>query len=381
MEDNTFKNYVYVSANVRANLEEILSERKIYQVARFINTYDVEIFFREQLKNLKGVNFLIFDLSAFPSSSEDEIIKVLKLIREFYECRIIIIAEGHKQGDVILSQVFNLGIYNIITATNDIEFEEQLKKTLTIEGMTFGSSLKYHIDEPIQQGGKNTIIKENYIKVKQLMSIGIASTEKHSGATSLALNLAKYILTFDNTTCCYIENNSHEHIKELQNLKDCLYLQDKKMLNYNGLDLFLKPTNIAEIQKYDYSFYIYDFGNFDEMTREVRNNFLSRDLKIIVSGSQIWEEEKIADCLSLIGDDLQCYLFINKTPNERKEEFKKSLPTEWQKRTFFSEDILNPFEIKNQDTYKEILTPYLINQNIVQKEKKGFLGFFKGGKK
>jgi len=375
MEETNFKNYVIVTKELRANLEQIMQDNKIYQRARFINVYNVENFFRDQLKNLKGVDFLIFDLSAFPTSSDDDILKVLKSIREFYECRIIIIAEGYKQGDSILGKIFNLGIYNIITASNDLEFEEQLKRTISQEGMTFGNSLKYRIDESSQNNKGKTIVKEIYTKVKQTITIGIASTEKHSGATSLALNLAKFISQFDNTTVCYIENNDHNTIEEFTKLPDVVAANDK--ITYKELDMFKKPQNIADIQKYDYSFYIYDFGNFDGLKREERNNFITRDLKILVSGSQIWEEEPLADALTLIGNDVQCYLYINKIKPEKKDEFLKILPKEWQERTIFSEDILDPFEIKNKDSYNNILKPYLLNQNITTKSKKGLFGIFK----
>ena len=157
MEENktSFKKYVYVSSKVRVNMEEILSENKIIQVARFINNYDIEVFYREQLKNLKGVNFCIIDLSAFLNSNENDIIRILKMIREFYECRIILIAEGYKQGDSLLGKVFNLGIYNIITASNDLEFKEQFRKTVSDEGMTFGNAIKYQIEEPTLNIGSN----------------------------------------------------------------------------------------------------------------------------------------------------------------------------------------------------------------------------------
>ena len=80
-------------------------------------------------------------------------------------------------------------------------------------------------------------------------------------------------------------------------MPESVFYQNKKMIACNNLDLYLKPDNVSEIQKYDYSFYINDFGNFDEMTTEQKDNFISRDLKIIVTGGRVWEEEKIADCL------------------------------------------------------------------------------------
>ena len=378
MEENyTYKKYIYVSPNIRADLENIMSENKIYQAIRFINTYDIEMFFRNELKNLKGIDYLILDLSAFNTSKDSEIIDCLKLIRQKYDLRIIIIAEGYKQGDFILGKIFNLGIYNIITTNNDYYFAEELKKTLTAEGMTFGNAMKYQVEDlSLNIGSNKTIVKENYIKVKQTVTIGIVSAERHQGATTLALNLAKYINSFENINACYIENNNHNSIKALERYVDAIKFTDRKMIRYKDIDCYFKPENIAEIQKYEYSFYIYDFGAFNMMSDEMKNNFISRDLKLIVSGSKIWEEERLVDCLFALENDKQAFLFVNFIKNEEKENFKKSMGNKWEPRINYSDLILEPFEIKNKSLYEKILHPYMLNQNIKEEKKKfSFLKF------
>lgn len=364
-----FKKYIYISTKVRTEIEEIMSENKIIQTIRFIGTYDIETFFRDQLKNLKGITFLVLDLASFESSKDNDILTIIKLIRQAYDCRIIIIAEGYKQGDYILGKMFNLGIYNIINSKNDVEFIEQFKKTITDEGMTFGNSVRFRIDDKLNIETGKTVVKEIYTKVKQIVTVGVVSTEKHSGATTLAINLAKFLNEFDNVTACYIENNDHNSIKSLDKLEDSVYYEQKGMINYNGLDLYLKPENMSQIQKYDYSFYIYDFGNFDEMSDEVKNNFISRDLKFVVSGSRVWEENKIADCLFSLGSDQTSYLFVNFLKTEEREEFKKIVGSDWCEKTYFSDLIFDPFEIKNRDLYRKILEPYLLNQNIKEDKK------------
>lgn len=199
-----------------------------------------------------------------------------------------------------------------------------------------------------------------------------------SGATTLAINLVKFLNEFDNVKACYIENNNHDTIMALRNLEGATYLENKKMISYQGMDFYLKPERLAEIQKYEYDFYVYDFGNFDEMELDVRNNFISRDLKLIVSGSRIWEEEKIADCLFTIGNDVTSHIFINFLKKENRENFKKSLGPEWADRIYFSDLLLNPFEVQNnRDLYSKILKPYLLNENLKEEKKKGLFSKFK----
>ena len=180
MEEYNFKRYIYVSIKEQVDIENIMKEKNIVQTLRFINNYDINNFFRTEIKNLNGITYLILDLASFEGSKDNDIIMTIKLIRQKYDCRIIILAQGYKQGDFILGKIFNLGIYNIITANDDIQFIEQFKKTITDEGMTFGNSMKYQIDETnINIGSNKTVIRDNYIKVKQVVTIGIVSTEKH----------------------------------------------------------------------------------------------------------------------------------------------------------------------------------------------------------
>lgn len=109
-------------------------------------------------------------------------------ISKMYNLRIIILAKGYKFGNILLGKIFNLGIYNIITATDENKYKEELEKVFSQEGMSFGNSIKYKIDNQIISINQTTkLVKENYIKVKQIVSIGVVGTEKHIGATTLAL--------------------------------------------------------------------------------------------------------------------------------------------------------------------------------------------------
>lgn len=93
MEEYNFKKYVYVSTKVQVDIENIMKEEKIVQTVRFINNYDVNNFFRTEIKNLNGITYLILDLTSFKGSKDNDIIMAIKLIRQKYDCRIIILAQ------------------------------------------------------------------------------------------------------------------------------------------------------------------------------------------------------------------------------------------------------------------------------------------------
>lgn len=382
-EKRKYKKYIYISKNIQPLIEEYCSNHNITLVTRFINEYNLEKFMQTELRNLNSVDYLIIDLKAIENLTEDdEIISKITLIRKMYNLRVIIMAEGYKYGNILLGKIFNLGIYNIITATDDLKFKEELEKVLSEEGMTFGNSIKYKVDSQIIAVNQNTkLVKENFIKVKQTVSIGIVGTERHIGATTVAINLVKYLSELTNIRVCYIENNNHNSIMNLlTESKEAIYSENLNKIKYKGIDLFLKPKNMSDILSNNYNFYIYDYGALNEITEEENMSFLTKDLKIIVTGNKAWEIPNLINCFQIVGEDINTYLLFNFAKESEKENFRISLGDYWKERATFSEYITDPFEVGNRYFFETILKPYLINTDITEKKKK-FNFLRKRGKK
>ena len=376
-EIKRYKKYIYISKKVIPELEEYCMKNNITLVTRFINEYNLEKFMQTELRNLNSIDYLIIDLQAIENlTSDDEIISKITLIRKMYNLRIIVIAQGYKHGNILLGKIFNLGIYNIVTEIDDIKFKEELEKALSIEGMSFGNSIKYKIDNQIIAVNQTTkLIKENYIRVKQTVNIGVVGTEKHIGATTMAINLTKYLSELTNIKACYIENNNHNSIGNLIENKEALYSENMNRITYKGIDMFLKPKNMSDILANNYNFYIYDYGALNELTEEEKMSFLTRDLKIVVSGNKIWEIPNLINCFQIIGEDTSTYLVFNFAKESEKENFRISLGNYWKERTTFSEYITHPFIVGNKYFFETILKPYLINTDVTEKKRK--FNFFK----
>lgn len=380
--DRLYKKYIYISKEPQAIIEEYCKEHSINLVMRFINEYNLKKFLETELRNLNGVDYLIIDLQAIiNSTSENEIVTSIELIRRMYNVRIIIIAEGYKEGNVLLGRIFNLGIYNIVTARNDVIFSDEIEKVFSAEGMTFGNAMKYKINDNMLVINKTTkVVKENIKRAKQTITVGIAGTEKHIGATTVAINIVKYLSELTNVTACYIENNNHNSIYSLVEDESIqtVYNEVLKKITYKGIDLYERPENLADILKFEYEFYVFDFGNFTEMTKEEISSFLTRDLKIIVSGNKAWEINKLIEAFMIIGEDRNSYLMFNFVKNEDRETFKDSLGKFWKERTYFSEFVPEPFVVGNKHFYDNVLKDYLLNSNIEElNEKKGIFNIFK----
>ena len=357
MEENKrYKKYIYISKQVQPIIEKYCIDNNITLVTRFINEYNLEKFMQTELRNLNSIDYLIIDLKSIENlTTEDEIISKITLIRKMYNLRIIILAEGYKYGNILLGKIFNLGIYNIITEVEESKLNEQLEKTLSEEGMSFGNSIKYKIDNQLIAVNQTTkLIKENFIKVKQTVSIGVIGTEKHIG----------------NIRACYIENNNHNSIITLVENKAAVYVADSEKVIFKGIDMFLKPKNMSDILSNNFNFYIYDYGALDEITEEEKMSFLTRDLKIVVTGNKSWEIPNLINCFQIIGEDINTYLVVNFAKDSEKENFRINLGEYWKERTTFSEYITDPFEVGNKYFFETILKPYLLNASITEKKKK-----------
>ena len=137
-EIKKYKKYIYISKEIQVELENYCQENNITIVTRFINEYNFEKFMQTELRNLNSIDYLIIDLQAIEKlTQEDEIVSKITLIRKMYNLRIIILAKGYKFGNMLLGKIFNLGIYNIITATEENKYKEELEKVFSQEGMRF----------------------------------------------------------------------------------------------------------------------------------------------------------------------------------------------------------------------------------------------------
>lgn len=384
-EIRKYQKYIYISNKINPFIEDICRENEISLLTRYINEYNLELFLQSELKNLNNIEYLIIDYNAIKNNTkENDIVTALSRIRRMYDIRIIFIMEGAMKGNILLGRLFNLGIYNIISATNDILFKEELRKTLTEKGMSFANAVKYQLDKNIFAINNNTnVIKETFVKVKQVVTVGICSTERHLGATTQAINITKYLSELLNIKVCYIENNNHNSIIEIYNTankEDAAYYEEAGKIEYEGIEMFMK-SNIGEIMNNNYDFYIFDFGSMDEMNDSDINNFLTKDIKFIVSGTKAWELRYLFEAFEKIGNDKSINFIFNFTEKEKRNFFKDNMG-EYKENTFFSDYIENPFVVGNRIYWEKIFNPFILNSNLeeVNKKNKWLEKFKKKGK-
>ena len=115
------------------------NEKLIYEVCKengfespqvLTGVENLKKFAVQELRNLNNYKQIIIDISS-TKETEDEIVQSIVAIKSMYNIKIIIVALGFKEGNNLLSKLFNEGIYNLVNSDTYFEHKEQFKKCLS----------------------------------------------------------------------------------------------------------------------------------------------------------------------------------------------------------------------------------------------------------
>lgn len=327
----------------------------------------------QELKNLNNYNQIIIDINA-TKESQDDIISSIVAIKSMYNIRVIVLALGYKEGDTLLSKLFNEGIYNFVTGTTYNEQKEQFRNCMLGEGCQYKDAIRYR--QKIDDNKKNKIIiKKEYKKLKQFVNIAVAGTEKHIGVTTQAILITMFLKSL-NMNACYICATDKDEIKNIETLDGVV--KKENMYSYKGIDLY-SNSNKVEAMQYGYDFYIYDYGTLDNNTFD---NFLTKEVKVIVCGTKAWETDETFRVLSLLEKMPEVNYIFNFSSDEEKIKFKRTLRGII-KNIYFSSYTTDAFKDNiNDEIYHEIFKDYISEKSnkITVVEKKSIFGILKRGK-
>ena len=285
------------------------------------------------------------------------------------DSRIIVIGEGLEVGNKLLSRIFKEHIRNIITPKNTLEFKSDLAKCLSTEGLKYSDTVKYRLeDDTTITINKNTrLIEQRFIKVKQHISVGVMGVKQGIGTTTQCLSIAKFLNSKD-ITCCYIEKNNSNIIENLlkSNPKfNAFYYEDYTKMKYEDITIFSSKGTIAELS--NYNIHIYDFGSIEQ--NDDINDFLSKDIKIIIGGVKEWEQiyiQKIFD----ITKECEDLIFIFNFCDLSQSQYFKNNMGKYKEQTYFTEYTPSMSDTKNNKIYQNIFTPYLQESMLIKRDSK-----------
>ena len=150
--------------NTAVLIQKVCKRKNILILASRENQTDIKKYIKETKANFNLSKYFIVDLSML-SNSDTEIIESIYNFSKIYpKTRIIILAQNYDNKNIILTNLYDLGFYNII---NELEFEkveEKLNIALSEKGIQKNESKKFKKEEESIQ--KESKIKDLIDKAK-----------------------------------------------------------------------------------------------------------------------------------------------------------------------------------------------------------------------
>ena len=152
---------------------------------------DINKYIDEELmsKNIDFIDKIIIDINSLNNNS-NEIINAIQRIKVIYDIQIIIIAIGYKVGNEMLSQIFDLGVYDFIVSEDKSYQDEEFRNA--IKGNNYIDSVKFKVE--------NNIKKKVKIKNKKVKKIKQGNKQK----ILTCFNFIKNIILFIFKTLGYL---------------------------------------------------------------------------------------------------------------------------------------------------------------------------------
>ena len=363
------------------------NEKLISCLKEKINTNEIQVitgvkylkkFVLQEMKNLNNFQYIIIDISGLTDSEED-IVDSIVAIKSMYSIRIIIVALGYSEGNSTLARLFGEGIYNFVTTTTLDKQEEELLECITGDGKQYKDSVRFRKVEQMGNKKDKVIIKKEYKKIKQCVTIAVAGSQEHIGVTSQAIAITKFLSNLK-LNVCYIQSNGKDDIQTIENLFDVNKNDD--FISFQNIDMYSKDKTVNAVS-YGYDFYIYDMGILTDITDV--DTFITKDIKIIVSGSKSWEQDNLLNVFNKLEVVKDINFVFNFTPESQKAEIIKNMGR-FGIKTYFSNYIPDPFISDNNDEiYHSIFKDYIAEKSskleVITKKKKGIFNIFRRGNK
>ena len=351
-------------------IREMCAKNNYDDIEVYTGIKDLQEFSIRELQNLSSFKYLILDITN-RKEKEETIIKSVVAMKSMHNIRIIILATGYKEGDSILSKLFREGIYNFVIGDNYQKQDAEFKKCLSKDGNEYKDAIRFRVEDINVKGKNKVIIKKEYKKLKQLLTVAIAGTQKHIGATTQALLLCKFF-NERGLKACYICANSSRDIEELR--ENSGKEINNGMFQYNGIDIYDKNEKISAMS-YGYDVYIYDYG---VLTDDNLETFIKNDKRIVVGGSKLWEISNVFIAIAKLKGLKDVHFVISHCPVEDKNALSSNMNI-YKQNTYFSEYAPNPFEMKNSEIYQLIFKDNVEEKsnNLVTIEKRNIFNLFK----
>jgi len=347
--------------------------------------FSLNSYIKTQLQQLQPATIFLLDLSSLIDEEKDILMAINNIRMVNSKIRLIIIAPDRKEGDNTLSEIFDLGIYDIVVFNtedrDDYLIKKELKKSLKV-GKAFNESMRFKVvdkssnqevavkdTKQSRQVIEKTIVKKEIMPTVNKALIGFAGTTERIGVTNNAIVSANY-LRDQGYHVALVENslNMRKCFSFIQHFFDELEFESDEFFTLNKVDYY-KDFPMDELPKIilkNYNFIIIDFGDY---SKEILSEFRRCVVQVILSGSKGWEYGKLNKVFeSTQEDELKEYNYLfNFTHLRDKDDIRENMGE--LKKVYFSGYSPDPFNPDYYPDLDKIFKEYL-NKTEIEEPKK-----------
>ncbi|HIS62183.1 MAG TPA: hypothetical protein IAC14_08045 [Candidatus Scybalomonas excrementigallinarum] len=335
---------------------------------------------KTKLSQLQSPSHLLIDIQAL-TDTDDEILQAIRSLRMVYDDKkLIIVALEREKGDEFLSQLFAMGIYDLVTKEDSEPVEEIMYCIDT--GKKFKDSMQYQKEKEIEQTKEKEKVKvtekviiQNHIitKVSNAL-IGITGTISKVGTTHHTILTANYLKT-KGYHIAVLECSEKPVLNSYMGFFEAIehdegYFEYEKVHYYPQFEM----NKMSLIYTKGYDIILIDFG---VLRNDIFDDFLRCMIQVVLSGSQPYELGDTDDIFELDKAIFKNFKFVFRDVDEKWKEIIKSGMEELD--VYFAPLVRNPFAITDNEEIKKLYKEFAENKN---KDKKGWLyDFFSKAKK
>lgn len=309
-------------------------------------------FVKKNFTRFSSIDELVIDLSAL-KDVDTEIIEALEILKvNFEHIKIIILAANRYSGDELLTQCFQMAIYNLIVTEDYLEIRNELIQCLKT-GKSYKEALKYKEKSSNQE---TVIVKTETKQVVSKVLIGLTSAGAGQGCTHNSIVLANF-LRKKGYMVAIAEMNTSKAFSYIREAYD-LQLFDDRYFSMEGIDYYPDTTaeDLGSILGKTYNFILCDFGPYKEADRV---SFGKCDIHIILSGTKPWEMVAIDSVFRSTETDalLSFHFCFNLVPKLQQADVKAGMCE--LTNVYFLNYTEDPFKSNDFVGAEEILKKYL----------------------
>lgn len=188
---------LYLSSQQHTNLLDFLAEQEdALPVKKMTGNFILKQFVVYDMRNFSHCTELVLDRIAFRDEDE-EFVHAIEEFLTMYNARITVICEGLKENDPLSRALLNVGVGNIVTSVDIREMQEEIRQSLSSQGMTRYSPRE---QKKLQKQGEHYHFTADGVRVVMIGS------QSRIGTTTTALGFAAWLGSVG-ASVAYVEKN------------------------------------------------------------------------------------------------------------------------------------------------------------------------------